>query len=769
MAPEMFGPYELQELIGRGGMGEVFRAFDTGRRRTVALKRLRPELVTDERFRTRFLRECLRAAQLTEAHIIPIHDYGEIDGRLYLDMRLIDGDTLADVLATDGPLSPERAVDVVTQVAEALDAAHAAGLVHRDVKPSNVLFSGEGSTPHCYLADFGIAGAVGGSGSGSLTATGATVGTIDYIAPERLLGRSVDRRADEYSLACLLHEALTGSPPFVADELPAMMHAHLNLEPPRASDLVPGVPRELDAVVARGMAKDPGARYQSAGELAEAARAGLNSPATTSAAGAAPTTTSLPVAPSSAFEAAAQVPARTPPRPHRRRRRLGARLLVLTILVLATGAAVGGVTLLNTVNATPVRAEPADVPGDNPFTPAPKSGAAGGSPPPPTDGGASGGTPTTDGSVSGDAPGLYGGTLTNVCAPDGIATFLESHPAKAAAWARVQGIEPTGIRSFLATLTPVTLRTDTAVTNHGFENGRATPFQSVMQAGTAVLVDQRGVPRVRCYCGNPLAPPAPRPSARYEGTQWKGFSPQSVTKIQPAAAPRPDFVLKGPGTVEVIVRPAGTIGDQDRPAPPEVAEQARQPTIGGNVDPSSRATPTSKSAAHSSRTTAHSAGNEGGTSSGTSTSSGGTSTLSGDRRSRHPNPSDSPVSAADERSGAGRSGEVPSSQSPPLEQAPPIESPSETGPPTVVVPREAPPSGQPPPSRQEPPPAQAPPSQQEPPPAQAPPSQQEPLPQQPPPLDKPPPPAGTTAPGTAPAPTQTPVQGGASTLQTPPG
>jgi hypothetical protein len=745
MAPEMFGPYELKELIGRGGMGEVFRAYDTIRRRTVALKRLRPELVTDERFRTRFLRECLQAAQLTEAHIIPIHDYGEIDGRLYLDMRLIDGDTLADVLATDGPLSPERAVDVMTQVAEALDAAHAAGLVHRDVKPSNVLFSGEGSTLHCYLADFGIAGAVGGSGSGSLTATGATVGTIDYIAPERLLGRTVDRRADEYSLACLLHEALTGSPPFVGDELPAMIHAHLNLEPPRASDLVPGVPRELDAVVARGMAKDPDARYQTAGELAEAARASLNSPGTTSPGGAAPTTTSLPVAPSSASEAAAHVAVMTPPHAHRRRRRLKSRLLVLTVLVLAAGAAGVGMTLLNTVNATPVRAEPLDAPGDNPFTPAPSDAGAGASPPPGTAGSVSAETspPTTDGSVSGDTPGLYGGTLSNVCDPDGIATFLESHPAKAAAWAGVQGIEPTGIRPFLATLTPVTLRTDTAVTNHGYENGRATPFQSVMQTGTAVLVDQRGVPRVRCYCGNPLAPPAPRPSARYEGTRWKDFSPQAVTKVEPAAAPVSDFYLMQPGTDEVIDRRQGTTGDQDRPAPPAAAEQARQPTIGESDDSSSRTTTTSKSSVHSSRTTPHSASDEGGTSSGTSTSSG-------DRRSRRPSPSDSPVSATDERSGTGPS--TPSSQSPPPEHTSPIEPPSETGPPTVVVPRQAPPSGPSPPSRQGPPPAQEPPSEQQPPPQQQPPQQP------PPPPEEPPPPAGPTAPGTAPAPAQTPVQ-----------
>src|SRR3954449_4496470 len=273
MVPEMFGPYEVQEPIGRGGMGEVHRADDTGRQRTVALKRLRPELAGDERFRQRFLSECRRAAQLTEAHVIPIHDFGEIDGRLYLDMRLIQGDDLEKVLAAQGPLAPDRAVSVVTQVAAALDAAHAAGIVHRDVKPSNVLLATDGTALHCYLVDFGVAAAIGGSGSH--TTTGTTVGTMDYIAPERLIGGTTDHRVDVYSLACLLYEALTGHPPFQADELPAMLYAHLNLEPPRPSEMVPDLPAGLDGVVARGMAKDPDTRYGSAGDLAAAAEAAL--------------------------------------------------------------------------------------------------------------------------------------------------------------------------------------------------------------------------------------------------------------------------------------------------------------------------------------------------------------------------------------------------------------------------------------------------------------------------------------------------------------
>src|SRR4051812_7558888 len=194
VTPQFFGPYQVHELIGRGGMGEVHRAYDGVRKRTVALKRLRPEFSADERFRARFLRECQRVAPLAEAHVIPIHDYGEFDGRLFLDMRLIEGDNLAHRLATQGPLPSHLAVGIIVQVGAALDAAHAAGLVHRDVKPSNVLVSDDGPVLHCYLADFGVAGAVGGSGGISLTLTRTTVGTVDYIAPERTRRRTVPCR-----------------------------------------------------------------------------------------------------------------------------------------------------------------------------------------------------------------------------------------------------------------------------------------------------------------------------------------------------------------------------------------------------------------------------------------------------------------------------------------------------------------------------------------------------------------------------------------------
>ncbi|PZA22825.1 serine/threonine-protein kinase, partial [Modestobacter versicolor] len=265
------GPYELESLIGRGGMGDVHRARDTRRERLVALKLLPEVLSGDAEYLSRFRREQHVAARLREPHVIPIHDFGEIDGRLFIDMRLVDGTDVGALLAEGGAMPPARAVHLVGQVAEALAAAHADGLVHRDVKPSNVLV-----TPRdfVYVVDFGIARSVGMTRT-SLTITGATVGTLDYMAPERFTSMPIDGRADVYSLACLLHECLTASRPFRGDDLASLMHAHLYSAPPRPSTLAPAVPPAMDAVISRGMAKDREDRFSSALDLAEAARQAL--------------------------------------------------------------------------------------------------------------------------------------------------------------------------------------------------------------------------------------------------------------------------------------------------------------------------------------------------------------------------------------------------------------------------------------------------------------------------------------------------------------
>jgi Protein kinase domain len=265
-----FGRYRLETLLGRGGMGEVWRAYDTEARRTVALKVLLESFASDQTFRQRFLREAYAAAGLTDPHVVPIHHFGDIDGRLYVDMRLIEGRDLGSQLV-EGPLDTVRAVTIVEQVAAALNSAHKAGLVHRDVKPSNILIS---ESDFAYLIDFGIARAADET---RLTGTGGVVGSWAYMAPERW-GADADWRADIYALACVLHECLTGARPFPGASPEQHFTAHKFTPPPRPSIVRPGVPPSLDGVIAKGMAKDPEQRYQTGPELATAARAAVTQP-----------------------------------------------------------------------------------------------------------------------------------------------------------------------------------------------------------------------------------------------------------------------------------------------------------------------------------------------------------------------------------------------------------------------------------------------------------------------------------------------------------
>lgn len=268
-----FGPYTIESLLGRGGMGEVYRAFDTETDREVALKVLPAHLADDPEYTERFRRECRAAAKLRDPHVVPIHRFGEIDGRLYLDMRLVSGSDLGTRLAQRGPLTPAVAVSVVGQIASALDAAHAEGMIHRDVKPSNILLTGPDDELFAYLFDFGIASSSGLSDGGEqLTRSGTVPGSVAYLAPERFHGVPADPRVDVYALACVLHQALSGTAPFAGD-LPTLMHAHLHLPVPLINRA--DVPAGLDDVVARGMAKDPNHRYATAGELAAAARAAV--------------------------------------------------------------------------------------------------------------------------------------------------------------------------------------------------------------------------------------------------------------------------------------------------------------------------------------------------------------------------------------------------------------------------------------------------------------------------------------------------------------
>jgi serine/threonine protein kinase len=304
-----FGRYRLVELLGRGGMGEVWRAHDTDTDRVVALKVLPGHLSENEDFQRRFRREAHAAARLNNPHVIPIHHYGEIDGRLYVDMRLIEGRDLGSVLA-DGPLEPARAVRIIEQVALALHAAHKVGLLHRDIKPSNILLD---ESDFAYLIDFGISRALDET---RITKSGFMLGTFQYIAPERLgTGVDEDARADVYSLACVLYEALTGSPPFEGDTMARLVAAHLSTPPPRPSINQPNVPPRVDQVIATGMAKNPDQRYATTIELADAARNAITAPI----ARAAPSPPTFPVTEQAGNRVTAQpaLPQRTPPTPTR--------------------------------------------------------------------------------------------------------------------------------------------------------------------------------------------------------------------------------------------------------------------------------------------------------------------------------------------------------------------------------------------------------------------------------------------------------------------
>ena len=262
-----FGPYELQAVIGIGGMGEVYRAYDTVKERVVALKLLRPDMAGDPVFQDRFKRESRIAARLQEPHVIPVHDFGEIDGVLFIDMRLVEGASLKEELRHHGTLPPGRAAWIIGQVAAALDDAHANGLVHRDIKPENVLLT---SDDFAYLVDFGIAY---GGGEATVTKTGLVIGSCAYMSPERLSGKPGGPPSDVYSLTCLLFECLTGRAPFEAGDLRQVMSGHLFTPPPRPSALRRGINPAFDDVIAKGMAKNPGDRYASAGDLARAASA----------------------------------------------------------------------------------------------------------------------------------------------------------------------------------------------------------------------------------------------------------------------------------------------------------------------------------------------------------------------------------------------------------------------------------------------------------------------------------------------------------------
>lgn len=279
-----FAGYRLESVIARGGMSTVFLSESLRLARKVAVKVLAQDLADDDTFRERFVRESLIAASLDHPNVIPIYDAGEADGLLYIAMRYVQGPQLKAVVQSSGPLPPQRLIPIMSQVGGALDAAHARGLIHRDVKPGNILVDSLGGQPpsdHVYLCDFGLTKQA--SSHTGLTQTGQFVGTIDYIAPEQIEGRDVDARTDIYSLGCVLYECITGSVPFKKSTEAAVLWAHIQELPVPATERNQDLPPEIDAVIAKALDKTPDARYQSCADLVNALRSAVGMPASASA------------------------------------------------------------------------------------------------------------------------------------------------------------------------------------------------------------------------------------------------------------------------------------------------------------------------------------------------------------------------------------------------------------------------------------------------------------------------------------------------------
>ncbi len=269
-----FAGYRIERRLGRGGMGILYLAVEPGLDRHVALKLIAPEAAADEVFARRFAEESRIAASIEHPNVVPIYAAGEEGGVPWIAMRYVAGSDLGRRLAGEGKLEPSEAVALVAQVGAGLDAIHAVGLVHRDVKPANVLLSGEPGSEHAYITDFGVARNV--ATESGLTQTGRFVGTLDYVAPEQISGGPLDARVDVYALGCLLFKLLTGEVPFPREGEAARLYAHLNDPPPAPSLYVPELPMALDDVVIRAMSKSPGDRYPSAGDLGRAAQASLS-------------------------------------------------------------------------------------------------------------------------------------------------------------------------------------------------------------------------------------------------------------------------------------------------------------------------------------------------------------------------------------------------------------------------------------------------------------------------------------------------------------
>jgi serine/threonine protein kinase len=327
-----FGGFRIERALGHGGMGIVYLARELRLDRLVALKVIRPELAGEESFRARFRSETLTAASVEHPRVVTVFGAGERDGLLYVAMRYVPGRDLGRLIGADGPLAAEDAAKVIAQVADGLDAVHAAGLVHRDVKPANVILEAgpadDGSA--AFLTDFGLAKAM--ASTAGLTATGEVIGSVDYMAPEQIEGQRVDARTDVYALGCVLFHAVSGKVPFPERESSAKMWAHLNEPPPAAAG------RVLDPVIRRAMAKDPARRFPSAGDLGRAAVAATRGEAVTEPEHVVAAGEAAPLPETVRLSRDPALPP-TDPLPRRRKRRRWLWALVIVLVIAALGAA----------------------------------------------------------------------------------------------------------------------------------------------------------------------------------------------------------------------------------------------------------------------------------------------------------------------------------------------------------------------------------------------------------------------------------------------
>jgi len=555
--PRQVGPYGVLGRLGSGGMGRVFLARSPGGR-YVAVKVIRAEFAEQADFRIRFAREVATAQRVSGLFTAPVVD-ADVDAPVpWLATAYVSGPSLGDAVARNGPLPVASVLALAAGLAEGLGAIHAAGIVHRDLKPSNVLLAEDGPR----VIDFGISRA---AEQFALTGTGLVVGSPGFMSPEQAQGHAVGPPSDVFSLGAVLSFAATGEGPFGSGSTAALLY-RVVFAPPATEAL----PARLRPLIERCLAKDPQQRpstgdllsdlnaQPTAGWLPAAITHGWQThPPTVAVMANAPSARPVPDSPKSVGS-----------RGGRGRFSRKVIIAILAVAALALSGMAAALALTRTSSPTEVTLQSVRTPGANPFMPAVGTDQQPGSRP----------LKGAGGTFPGGTPGLYGGTMKKAsCNPQQLVSFLRAHPDKAAAWAGVLGIRPADIPSYVAGLTSVVLRSDTAVTNHGYTDGHVTSLPAVLQAGTAVLINQYGQPVTKCFCGNPLTKPMAYAQPTYVGKRWASFSSTSVTIIEQSTVVIVSFTVVDSTTDTTFRVHSGTSIHGGWPTPPRVA-----PVQGGN-------------------------------------------------------------------------------------------------------------------------------------------------------------------------------------------